>query len=176
MIFIFSGLALAIGTWYFFTNSFVRPQKAIILYGLTLAIMVSGYFLMWKNQAVRLDLLIILLLCLRIFFNLVVLPDRMVKTPHLEERNTAEKIYEITRDSELMLHPESPVSVEFVYYISTARKEILKKEHGEFTPGIYYIFDALDPLREGEKEVLEFESRVKQSKLRLSRIAKDQES
>lgn len=175
LIFLFSGLALAIGTWYFFTHSFVRPQKALLMYALTLVIAVIGYFLMWKNHTIRLDLLIIILLCLRIFFNLVVLPDRMVKTPHLEEKKTAEKIYEITRDSELLLHPESPVSIEFVYYISTARKEILKKEHGEFTPGSFYIFDALDPLRGGEKEVLEFESLVKKSNLRLSRIAKDQE-
>ena len=128
---------------------------------------------MLKKKDIRLELLIIILLFLRIFFNLVVLPDRLVKTPQFEEKKAAEKINEITQNSELMLHPVTPVSVEFVYYISTARNEILKKEYGEFKNGIYYFFDARDPLREGEKKVMEFESRWKKRKLRLSIITKD---
>ena len=72
-----------------------------------------------------------------------------------------------------MLHPVTHVSVEFVYYMSTTRNEILRKEYGEFRNGTYYIFDDMDPLREGEIKILEFESRWEKRKLRLSIITKD---
>jgi hypothetical protein len=139
-------------------------------------IVLTGYFLVWKKKDVRLELLIIILLVLRIFFNLVVLPDRLEKSPQFKEKRAAEEIYEITQDSELMLYPVTPVSVEFVYYISTARDEILKKEYGEYKKGTYYIFDARDPLRAGERKVMEFESRWKKRKLRLSIFTEDQGS
>ena len=84
----------------------------------------------------------------------------------------AEKIVEITRNRELKLHPVTPVSIEFIYYLSTARNEILRKEYGEYKTGTYYIFDAKDPLREGEKKLMEFESRIQNRKLRLSLITR----
>jgi len=80
---------------------------------------------------------------------------------------------EITRDSELKLHPVTPVSIEFVYYLSTARNEILRKEYGEYRTGTYYIFDARDPLRDGEKTLMEFNSRDQNRKLRLSLITRN---
>ena len=175
MIFILSGLAFAFGTGYFLTHSIAGSARVIIIFCISLAIVLAAYFLMWKKQDIRIELLIIILLVLRIFFNLVVLPDRLVKTPQLAEKKAAEKIYQITKGHELLLHPVTPVSLEFVYYISTARDEILRKEHGEFENGIYYIFDDRNPLREGEEKVMEFESNWKSRKLRLSLIRKDSE-
>ncbi|MDF1576160.1 MAG: hypothetical protein P1P86_13310 [Bacteroidales bacterium] len=116
------------------------------------------------------ELLIIILLCLRVFFNLIVLPDRLERTPQFKEIQAAEKIVQITGNSELKMHPVTPASIEFIYYLSTARNEILRKEHGEYKTGTYYIFDAKDPLREGEKKLMEFESRIQNRKLRLSLI------
>ena len=173
MIFIFFGLALVIGTWLFLTHSIAGSGRILITYCITLAIVLTGYFLMFKKKDLRFELLIIILLFLRIFFNLVALPDRLVKRPQFEEKKAAEKIHEITQNSELMLHPVTHVSVEFVYYMSTTRDEILRKEYGEFRNGTYYIFDDMDPLREGEIKILEFESRRGKHKLRLSIITKD---
>jgi 4-amino-4-deoxy-L-arabinose transferase-like glycosyltransferase len=174
MFFILSGFALAFGTWCFFTRSISGSGKALMIYCITLVIVLTGYFMIWKNRDIRLELLIIILLSLRIFFNLVVMPYRLERTPQLVEKRAAEKISEITRNSELWLNPSAPVSVEFVYYISTARDEILKKEYGELKSGTYYIFDSREPLREGERELLEFESRWQKRKLRFSIIKKEQ--
>lgn len=175
MIFIFSGLALAFGTWYFLTHSIAGSERALITFCCTLAILLTAYFLMWKKKYIRLELLIIILLFLRIFFNLVVLPDRRVKTPQYKEIQAAEKINEITKNRELLLHPDTPVSIEFVYYMSTARNEILRKEYGEFKKGIYYIFDDRDPLRKGEMKLMEFESRYQKRIVRLSIITEDKD-
>jgi len=173
MIYILSGLALVFGTWYFFTHSIAEANRALLTFCFTLPIILIAYLLMWKKQNIRFELLIIILLFFRIFFNLVVLPDRLVKTPQYKEIKAAERIYEITQNSELRLHPVTPVSIEFVYYMSTTRNEILRKEYGEFKNGIYYIFDARDPLREGEEKLMEFESRFQKRKVRLSIIMKE---
>jgi len=172
MILIFTGLALLIGTGYFLTQSIAGSGKALITYCITLAIVLTAYIFMYKKKDLRFELLIIILLFLRIFFNLVVLPDRMAKAPQYVEKKAAEKIQSITQNSELMLAPVTPASVEFIYYMSTARNEILRKEYGELKAGTYYIFDDLNPLREGEKKIMEFEARWKKRKLRLSLIEK----
>ena len=172
--FILSGLALGALTWYFLSQSVSESGRALVIYCLTLVLVFTAYFFMWKNKNIRLELLIIILLFVRIFFNLVVLPDRLAEAPGIEEMEAAETISEITQNSELMLHPASPVSIQFVYYLSTARNEILRKEYGEFKKGTYYIFDARNPLREGERKVMEFESSWKQRKLRLSIFTENQ--
>jgi len=173
LIFVFSGLALIFGTWYFFTNFIAGPNRALLTFCITLVIILIGFIFIWRKREIRLEILIMVLLCLRILFNLVVLPDRLVKTPQFKNLEAAERIYEITQNSDLLLHPVAPVSVEFVYYISTARDEILRKEYGDFKNDVYYIFDAQNPLREGEKQVMEFESNIQKRKLRLSIIIKD---
>jgi hypothetical protein len=65
------------------------------------------------------------------------------------------------------------VTHEFIFYMSTARNEILRKEYGEFRNGVYYIFPDRDPLREGEHKILDFESSLDKQKSRLSIITKD---
>jgi hypothetical protein len=137
MILIFTGLALLIGTGYFLPQSIAGSGKALITYCITLAILLTAHIFMYKKKDLRFELLIIILLFLRIFFNLVVLPDRMAKTPQYVEKVAAEKIYAITQNSELMMAPVSPASVEFIYYMSTIRNEILRKEYGEFKAGTY---------------------------------------
>jgi 4-amino-4-deoxy-L-arabinose transferase-like glycosyltransferase len=170
MMFIIFGLALASGIWFFLSNSIAGSGGALVTLGISLAIILSCYMLMWRKQAIRIELLIIIVLVLRIFFNLVVLPDRLAKSSQAAEKEAAEKVDAITRGHELLLHPAAPASLEFVYYISTARDEILKMEHGAFKSGTYYIFDASDPLRVGEEEVLAFESNLEDGQLRLSII------
>ena len=93
------------------------------------------------------EVLIIMLLLLRISFNLLILPDRLVKTAQHKIIEAVENIHEITQNNELMLHHETRVSVEFIYYISTARNEILRKEYGNLKEGRYYIIEANNPLQ-----------------------------
>jgi 4-amino-4-deoxy-L-arabinose transferase-like glycosyltransferase len=170
IIFIFSGLTLAAGSWYFLTQSIARSSGALLTFSLTLVLVITAFVLMYRKKEVRIELLIVVLLFLRIFFNLVVLPERLAKTAQFEEKKAAEKIMKITQNSELMLHHVCPASEEFIYYMSTARNEILRKEYGEFREGTYYIFDDRNPLRPGEKKIMEFESRWQKRKLRLSII------
>ena len=172
--FIVSGMALVVLTWYFLNHSISDSGRTLVIYCCTLVIALAVYLLMWKLRDIRLELLIVILLVLRIFFNLVVLPDRLTKGPELAEFKAVEEIYEITKDGELLLHPVTPVSIEFVYYISTARNEILRKEYGEFKEGVYYLFDDADPLRKGEQKVMEYVSSWEERKMRLSLFKEDQ--
>lgn len=170
---ILSGMALIAVTWYFLNHSISDSGRTLVIYCCTLVIALVVYLLMWKLKDIRLELLIINLLVVRIFFNLVVLPDRLTKGPELAEFKAVEEIYKITKGSELLLHPVTPVSIEFVYYISTARNEILRKEYGEFKEGVYYLFDDADPLREGEQKVMEYVSSWEERKMRLSLFKDD---
>lgn len=172
MIFVFSGAALALGSWYFITHSMADSGRSLLIFSFSLILIFTIYFWMWEKKAIRMELLIIILLSLRVFFNLLILPDRLEKTPRFREMQAAEKIVEITRDKELKLHPVTPVSIEMIYYLSTGRNEILRKEYGAYISGTYYIFDANDPFREGEIKLMEFESRIQNRKLRLSLISK----
>lgn len=174
--FILSGLALVTLTWYFLSHSISESIKTLITYSLTMVIVLSGYFIIWKKKDIRLEMLIIILLLWRVFFNVVVLPDRLANAPGLEELKAVEKICEITEGSELKMHQEAPVSINFVYYISTAREEVLRKEYDQFKKDSYYIFDSGNPLRKGEKKILEFESSWDHDMLRLSIFTEDQES
>jgi len=124
-------------------------------------------------QKIRPGWVIIALLVLRIAFNLWVLPHRREQAPQTAEKAAAREIAELTSGRELLIHPVTPASIEFVYYLSTARNEIVRKEYGEFREGVYYIFDDRDPFRKGEEKLLEFESRWKKRKLRLSIIGND---
>jgi len=170
MVFVFSGAALTFGTWYLITHSIDVSGRSVLISSFFLLIIFTGYFWMWKKKAIRMELLIILLLSMRVFFNLLVLPDRLEKTPLFKEMQAAEMIVEITRNRELKLDPATPVDIGLTYYLSTARNEILRNEYGEYKTGTYYIFDAKDPLREGEVKMMEFESSLQNSKLRLSLI------
>jgi len=173
LIYIFTGLLLVFGTWYIFSHRSAGSGRIMVLFSITLLIVLAGFFLIWKKTEIRLELLIVVLLLIRVFFNLGVLPERLANSPHNQERIAAEKISEITRDGELMLYPVAPVSDEIVYYLSTARNEIIRKEYGELKPGVYYIFDARDPLREGETKLMEFGVKWRNHSLRLSIITKE---
>lgn len=168
------GLGLVAGSWFFLTQGFSVSGRTLLIFCLSMGSVLTAYFFMWKKANLRLELLIIVLLCLRIFFDLVVVPDRALKTDYVIEKEAAERISEITRDSELFLHPVAPVTQEFVYYICTSRNEILRKEHGALRPGVYYVFDARDPFRKGEKEIMSFVSRWEEHRLRLSLIEKEE--
>ena len=74
--FIVSGMALVVLTWYFLNHSISDSGRTLVIYCCTLVIALAVYLLMWKLRDIRLELLIVILLVLRIFFNLVVLPDR----------------------------------------------------------------------------------------------------
>jgi len=174
--FVFIGLALSTGTAYFFSNSIAGSGKAIVIYSITMIFLLTAYYLLWKHRNIRMEVLIIMLLLLRISFNLLILPDRLVKTAQHKIIEAVENIHEITQNNELMLHHETRVSVEFIYYISTARNEILRKEYGNLKEGRYYIIEANNPLQEGEVKVMEFESRIQKRKLRLSKICLDNEA
>ena len=169
------GLALILISGYFFTQSVSGSGKAVIVYSFTLAAVLTAYFFMWKKRNTRVEWMIISLLCLRIFFDLIVLPDREVNMPQYQEIQAAERIDEITRNRKLLLTPTAPVTHEFAFYMSTARNEIIRKDYGDLRDGVFYISDDTDPLREGEFKILEFESSLDRSKLRMSLItsAKD---
>jgi 4-amino-4-deoxy-L-arabinose transferase-like glycosyltransferase len=173
IMFISLGLALIVGSWFFFSNRVSGSGRAIIIYSISMAAVLTGYFFMWRKRNTRLEWMMIILLSLRTFFDLIVLPDREANVPQAQEIQAVEKIDEITRDNELLLHPAAPVTHEFIFYMSTARNEILRKEYGDIRNGVYYIFPDMDPLREGEHKILDFESSLDKQKSRLSILTKD---
>ncbi|MCK4919721.1 MAG: glycosyltransferase family 39 protein [Bacteroidales bacterium] len=160
-------ISLLVGSWFFFNHDFNTQNKSTLIFYIVLALSLLGMFILWKQSDFRLEILIILLLIIRISFNLVILPERESKSDTCIQKNQAIEISKITANSEVLLHYNTPISVETVYYISSERMDILEKTNNE-KEGDYYIFDARDPIREKERIIYSFETRWNNKKLRLS--------
>ena len=140
-----------------------------------LAIAITGIciliiYLFIKNKSLRPELLIIMLLVVRIAFNLVVLPERAIESRTVLQKNQALHVAEISVGEDLLLQRNATCSHETTFYIESRRGEILYRSEGDFRPGILYIFDGRDDLWPKEELIYSFETRWQNIPLRLSRI------
>jgi hypothetical protein len=173
MVFAFSGITLLAASWYFFQHSISDLARTRTIYYISMSVLMAIFLLMWRVKQFRIELVVIALLTLRIFFNLTIVPDRLIRSPQQQERLAAEKITEITRDKEFRFHHNAPVTEVFSYYVSTGRDEIVEYDYHDLRDGVFYVFDNSDPPREGEKQLMVFETSLGKRELRFSFISKE---
>lgn len=114
------------------------------------------------------EVLIIVLLIIRIGFNLLVIPDRYGKSRISVQKDQAIEVAAITRETDLEIFNLAVCSPETSFYIAKERGEILHRYHGLEQKGKYYLVDDRDRLRPGEQILYRFETRWNNSPLRLS--------
>ncbi|MCF8380904.1 MAG: glycosyltransferase family 39 protein [Bacteroidales bacterium] len=161
-------LLIAGSRLYFKHNFELKPTILILI--LIIGICFGTLFILRKFQGIAMELFIIFLLLIRIGFNLVILPERERTSSTTIHKKEALEVAKLTTNHKIILHPNTPISVETVYYISRERMDILEKSNKHAATGNYYIFDARDPLREKEKVIFTFETRWKNRELRLSQF------
>ncbi len=143
------------------SNPFIAGLAVSVFVILILA---AYYYL----RSFRMEILIIALLLFRIGFNLVALPERYAETRRVLQKEQAEKVGNLTRDKNLILHDFAPCSHETSFYISRENGKILPRSYNEPVPGNYYIIDDRNAEKENEEVILHFETRWENSPIRLS--------
>lgn len=162
-------ISLIVGTWLYFHSDYQTQKPFTIFIILSTGLIFIVLFLLKIYQNLRLELLIIFLLIIRISFNVIVLPERERQSPVSTQKKQAIEVARLSVSNKILLHPNTPISVESIYYISRERMEILEKSF-EVSPGVYYIFDARAPISEKEVVIYSFRSRWKNRELRLSQF------
>jgi len=161
-------ISFAAGSWIFINHDFNSQKQSTIIFIGILGLSIFSLYLLWKYNNYRLEILVVLLLIIRIGFNLIILPERESKSAASLQKKQAIEVAKITANREVLLHHNNPISIETIFYISSQRMDILKKNFESVTPGNYYIFDARDPIRKKEIVIYSFETRWKNRILRLS--------
>ncbi len=133
---------------------------------LVVSIFTAYYFL----KSYRVEIIIVALLIFRIGFNMVALPERHAETRRVLQKEQAIKVAETTRAGSLILYDFAPLSHESSFYISRESGKILPRSFETPLPGNFYIIDEINNVKENEEVMLHFETRWKNSPLRLSVI------
>jgi hypothetical protein len=141
----------------------------LISYGVILLI-IPLILLYKKNKLYRPETLIILLLVFRIGFNLIVIPERETESRRSKQKEQAQFVAFLSKNSDLKLHRMAAFSHETTFYIERERGEILHRFEGPYHTDELYIFDGRDPLKSGEEILYRFETRWENTPLRLSRF------
>lgn len=169
-IFLAGILAIAAGSWYFFSYDFIVERKWILIYVLSLVIASTIIFAGLKFPQKRLEILILLMLTIRLGFSLFIIPEKSFSGKQDEHRQQAITAARLSGEEEIRTVAVSPLSLETVYYIMKEKEEIVPMHKGKPEPGACYIFDNRNKAYEGEEVLFVFETRWENSPVRLSRI------
>ncbi len=123
-----------------------------------------------KMKGYRLHLLVITLLVLRLGFNLVVMPERVIESRRVIQREQAESAARLAMGNCIYLAPNAACSHETTFYIERVHGTILQRHHGQYDPEAFYLFDDRDPVKEGEEILYRLETRWRNIPLRLSKM------
>lgn len=134
--------------------------------GFILLILLTYYFF----APFRLEITILALLLFRIGFNFIALPERYSESRSVMQKIQAEKVGELSKEKELFLAPFAPSSHETSFYIAGKTGKILPRCYTEPQPGDYFIFDNRDKIKDNESVIFTYETRWRNSVLRLSEI------
>ena len=124
-------------------------------------------FSIWRLSSIRLELLILLLLVIRIGFNLIILPERFENSRVNVQKQQAINVAEITAGKDLRLRPWSGISHETSFYITRERRKILEIQWGTPSEDVLYIVPDYNRKKENETILYRFETRWKNNPLRL---------
>lgn len=158
---------LIAGTYFFLNHDFHDNSYALKVLIPVFLVSASILFLIWKYTSIRLELLILLLIILRIGFNLVILPERLENSRRNIQKQQALNVAEITESKDLSLRPWSGISHETSFYISRERKKILEIQHGTPSHDVLYIVSGFNREKKNETVLYRFETRWKNNPLRL---------
>lgn len=144
------------------------PVKTVMI---LMTLFLAGIILtFWKITRIRPELIILVVLILRIGFNLVVLPERKSVSREQRQKEQAETIADITAGSPLYLYRNTVISVENSYYISSNRNMILRRSFDEKKQENYYLIEDRIPPEKNEEILYRFEIRWENVRLRLVRF------
>ncbi len=165
MTFLISGLVA--GAYLFLKHDFYDPSFSFAVFIPVFLITAFILFLIWKNHGIRLELLVIMLLVIRIGFNLVILPERLENSRTVIQRQQAKNVAKIAEGRELRLRPWTGISHETSFYISRETKKILRVQQGTPFQDILYIVSGNERERKKETLLYRFETRWKNNPLHL---------
>lgn len=101
-------------------------------------------FIIWRmtrNQAHRLPMLVISLLLLRIAYNLTFLPVKTEQMAEQKQKMDALEMVQLTRGNNLQIVGKSWVDHATLIYLTSQRKETIRREYSHFRSGQYYLAD-----------------------------------
>ncbi len=151
--------AFIAGSWLFFRHDFQLEEYSRALFWPVFLTGLIILVLIWKIPSYGLELLIILLLTLRIGFNLVILPERYHSSRIVKQKQQAITVAEISEGKELYLREWTGISHENSFYITRERMEILSIKRGSYKPDVFYIKSGISNSGPKEKILYRFESR-----------------
>ncbi len=141
------------------------PVKTVmILTTLLLAIIIVTF---WKFNNIRLELIILVVLMLRIGFNLVVLPERKSVSREQRQKEQAIMVAKITEAKPLYIYKSTVMSVESSYYISSKREAILNRWKEDMDNQTFYLVDERQRPEKEETIIYRFEIRWNNTLIRL---------
>lgn len=128
-----------------FTPLFLeRVQSTPLLYPVTITmstLLIALVVLYHRLPKERFLILVLVLLVLRIGFNWFVLPDRYGEDFGTICKNTSIEVGKKFADQELYVYKYTIMQPTNAFYITNARKQIVKRHLTNFVPGALYIID-----------------------------------
>ncbi|MBC7450135.1 MAG: 4-amino-4-deoxy-L-arabinose transferase [Cytophagales bacterium] len=126
-----------------FNQRFAFAEHAILLTGICFCLLVVTLFLSYKKYIHSFLAVILLLLILRLDFNLFILPLRHKEAPESMNKEVGIAIATLTKDKPLFILNHAPINHDILYYTTINRQAIistkLKPEYGN-----YYICNRSD--------------------------------
>jgi len=110
--------------------------KAAVLF----IIMASVIVWLFRKPEYRLEMLIIILLVVRIAFNLYILPSRVHDQYHSDSRAIARKIGREYKDYPVYDF-DHQLPVNYVYYVTAERQKVIQINNDTTRPGYYFYHD-----------------------------------
>ncbi len=158
---------LLVFPWFYEFKTISHPMTIAMAGSVIILVMVFAYYFL---SSYRLEITIVTLLLFRIGFNLIALPERYAESRSVTQKAQAETVGKLTRGSELFLADFAPCSHETCFYISRQKGEILRRDFNPPKSGYYYIIDGTNKVKDNEDNIYNFETRWRNSALRLSGI------
>ena len=137
---IFIGVAalIAIGILPFLQRFNFIPDRIFIAAASIIAIIILLVCLFMENIS-NMVMLVLLLLVIRMNFNLFILPLRNKEAPESANKKIGYNIANLTKGEKLFLLYKAPVNDDILYYITAQKGEIIYSEHLAPVSGNYYI-------------------------------------
>lgn len=121
-----------------------RVQSVPYLYPLTITLAIILFFLAWlyyKLPTERLLVLVLVLLVLRISFNLFVIPDRHGEDFGTICKNTSIEVGRKFADQDLYVYKYTVMQPTNAFYLTNERQQIVRRQLTNFDPEALYIID-----------------------------------
>jgi len=141
---VFFGILILVTIGSFAPLFLERTQETPYLYLKSLSLsaaMLLLTWLYWRMRAHHLLIIIVFLLVFRIGFNWFILPDRNANDFGDVCRQTSIEVGQKYADQKLYLYKETELQTTNSFYLTNARREIVRRQMENFEPEALYIID-----------------------------------